>query len=267
MLRRPAPAAVTDRVRALFAGEAFPAPGWLPKAPAAAEDEQAPALVTAPVSLRAARYQVSWRAVVAASLVVVGAALVFAVRVARATQSAAPTPVPALTSEPPGRTAPALGSATTTTATMIVVHVVGQVARPGVITLPEGSRVLDALSHAGGALPEADLARVNLARVVVDGEQLYVPRPGEEVPVALGAQPNAPGGSGGSAGTGPAAIVDLNRADLAALEGLPGVGPVLAQRILDWRAEHRRFSAVEELAEVSGIGERLLAQLRPRVRV
>lgn len=145
----------------------------------------------------------------------------------------------------------------------VVVDVVGQVRTPGVVSLPLGSRVRDAVSAAGGTLPGADLAAINSARVLVDGEQVRVPKPGEVPPVRAG---SGDGGAGGATGAS-SALVDLNTADLAALDTLPGVGPVLAQRILDWRAEHQRFSTVDELGEVSGIGEKLLAQLRPKVTV
>ena len=142
----------------------------------------------------------------------------------------------------------------------VVVHVVGQVVAPGLVHLPAGSRVADAVAAAGGATAEADVSGLNLARVLVDGEQVLVPRPGEAAPVP--AAPAPPDG-----GTSPAGPLDLNTADLAALDALPGVGPVLAQRILDWRAEHGRFSTVDELAEVSGIGPRVLDGLRDLVRV
>jgi competence protein ComEA len=142
-----------------------------------------------------------------------------------------------------------------------VVHVAGQVAQPGIVRLAPGSRVVDAVEAAGGALAEADLAAVNLARPVVDGEQVYVPRPGEAAPAASGAATAAGPADGGG---GP---VDLNAADTAALDTLPGVGPVLAERIVAWRTEHGRFTTVDELGEVSGIGEKLLGQLRDRVTV
>jgi competence protein ComEA len=167
----------------------------------------------------------------------------------------------------------------------VVVHVVGQVVRPGVVTLPAGSRVEDAVRAAGGATGRADTAALNLARVLVDGEQVWVPRPGETPPVAAGAGPGVGGAGAGGAGAGGGrtggagagslgagggggaggAPVSINTADLAALDTLPGVGPVLAQRIVDWRTEHGRFTTVDELGEVSGIGEKLLAQLRPKV--
>ena len=141
-------------------------------------------------------------------------------------------------------------------------HVVGQVRKPGVLRLTVGARVIDALEAAGGPTRDADLARVNLARVLVDGEQLQVPAPGDPGPV-VGGSAGAPG-SGSPASTG-ATLVSLNTADVAALDTLPGVGPVIAQRIVDWRTQHGRFTTVDELAEVSGIGERLVAQLRPLV--
>lgn len=130
----------------------------------------------------------------------------------------------------------------------VVVHVVGQVRRPGVVRLPSGSRVTDALDAAGGATADADLAAVNLARLLADGEQVVVPGPhaGEE------------------SGTDE---LDLNSADAAALDALPGIGPVLAARIVAWRTEHGRFSSVDELAEVSGIGPALLDGVRGLVRV
>jgi competence protein ComEA len=139
------------------------------------------------------------------------------------------------------------------------------------VRLPAGSRVLDAVKAAGGAKSSADLNQVNLARVVADGEQILVPRPGEAVPAAgTAAIPGAGTGSAGGAAAAsgvPGALVDLNTADAAALDALPGVGPVLSQRILDWRTQHGRFSSVDELGEVSGIGDKLLAQIGPKVRV
>ncbi|PZE66670.1 MULTISPECIES: ComEA family DNA-binding protein [unclassified Curtobacterium] len=162
----------------------------------------------------------------------------------------------------------------------VVVHVLGAVRRSGVVELPASSRVGDALESAGGANDDADLDRLNLARVLTDGERLYVPRVGQqEVPEALGpmadgaaAGPTATAGAGsggGSAGTGgeESAVVDLNTADQAVLETLPGIGPGLAGRIIAWRDEHGRFTAVEDLLDVSGIGDVRFAELRDRVRV
>ncbi len=150
----------------------------------------------------------------------------------------------------------------------LVVHVVGQVKRPGVVVLAVGARVRDAVAKAGGARSGADLGALNLARPLVDGEQLRVPRPGE-APAPADAAAGGSGADGsrsGSAG-GPGGAVNLNTANQAVLEELPGVGPVLAQRIIDWRSEHGRFTSVDELAEVSGIGEKMFAQLQGKVTV
>jgi competence protein ComEA len=135
----------------------------------------------------------------------------------------------------------------------VVVDVVGEVTGPGVVRLPTGSRVVDAVAAAGGATSRAELAALNLARVLVDGEQIVVPRRG------------APAAAAPTAGTSGDGLVDVNTADAATLDALPGIGPVLAQRILDERAKHP-FSTVDELADVPGIGPSLLARLRALVR-
>jgi competence protein ComEA len=151
------------------------------------------------------------------------------------------------------------------------VHVTGQVTEPGVVELAVGDRVVDAVRAAGGFTTDADQSRLNLARPLVDGEQVWVGRPGEEPPLLAPLAGAAPGSSGGTAPTGEAAtaapLLDLNAANQAQLEELPGIGPVTAGRILAWRDEHERFSTVEELMEVSGIGERTFAQLEPVVTV
>ncbi|WP_336651110.1 MULTISPECIES: ComEA family DNA-binding protein [unclassified Leucobacter] len=154
----------------------------------------------------------------------------------------------------------------------IFVHVVGEVARPGVIEVASGARVAEAIEAAGGASEAAALSAVNLARAVVDGEQIVVPNAQQ---VQDGAMPGALAtGSGGAAGVGGAArdggapaVVDLNTADAGALETLPRVGPALAQRILDWRAANGRFASVDQLLEVPGIGAKILDGMRERVRV
>lgn len=148
--------------------------------------------------------------------------------------------------------------ATTTTAGPVVVHVAGAVVAPGVHQLPPGSRVVDAVEASGGLTPDADAGAVNLAAEVVDGSQVYVPRIGEVPPPA----PAGPGG--GEAGSGP---VDLNTADVALLETLPGIGPATAAAIVDHRKRHGPFTSVEGLLEVRGIGEAKLAALRDLVRV
>ncbi len=146
---------------------------------------------------------------------------------------------------------------------LLVVDVVGPVRRPGVVRLPAGARVVDALAAAGGLRPGASPGLLNLAAVVADGQQIVVGGP-----ATAGTGPTAAGSTPAPAGTGsPPELVDLNTATREQLDGLPGVGPVLAQRILDWRTANGRFTAVEQLAEVTGIGERKLADLRKRVRV
>ena len=155
-------------------------------------------------------------------------------------------------------------------ATEVVVHVAGRVRKPGVVTLASGARVDEAVRKAGGLGPGADPATVNLARPVVDGEQIIVLAKGEAPPPGVQG-PAASGASGGvgtaGAGSGAKPKIDLNSADQATLETLPGVGPVLAGRILEWRAQHGRFSSVDELAEVSGVGEKTFARLAPLVTV
>lgn len=142
----------------------------------------------------------------------------------------------------------------------VYVHVLGEVAHSGLYVLDDGARVAEALAAAGGTLPTADLSAVNLARTLVDGEQILVP--------AAGAAP--PGAVSGSTGTGGAArggLIDLNTADAAALEELPRIGPALAQRIIDWRTSNGRFTSVDDLLGVPGIGEKMLAGIRDLVRV
>lgn len=156
----------------------------------------------------------------------------------------------------------------------VIVHVLGAVARPGIVEVNPGDRVIDAIAAAGGTTDAADVARINLARELVDGEQLYVPAVGEEPPAGAGPG-NGPGGAGagagvgaaGAGGSGAAGLVNLNTADAAALETLPGVGPALATRILAWRDENGPFRAVDELLAVAGIGEKTLAGFRDLVTV
>lgn len=164
--------------------------------------------------------------------------------------------VPGADEDPPVEEAAPPAAAPVATVT---VHVVGPVARPGVVTLPAGSRVQDAVAAAGGFLPGAGVQALNLARLLADGERVDTAAPAAAGPVA----------AEGSAAPAPAAggPVDLNAATLEQLDALPGIGPVMAQRILDHRSDHGPFRTIEELAEVPGIGERRLADLRDRLRV
>ena len=152
----------------------------------------------------------------------------------------------------------------------VVVHVAGAVAKPGVIRLQQGSRVDDAIAAAGGAAQEADVNRLNLALVVEDGQKIYVPQHGEPLSAAPDAAgPDSTDGAGtGASGTGSVGgKVNLNTADAATLDTLPKVGPVLAQRIVDWRKEHGSFKSVEELDAVDGVGPKMLEALLPLVTV
>ena len=140
----------------------------------------------------------------------------------------------------------------------VVVHVVGAVRRPGLYRLAAGSRVADALEQAGGAAAAADLALVNLAAPLADGQQVVVP-----TRAAVGGGLTGTGGSeGGAAGGGP---VHLNTASIAELDELPGVGPVTAQKIVDYREKHGAFSSVEDLDAIPGIGAAKIEQLRDLV--
>jgi competence protein ComEA len=131
---------------------------------------------------------------------------------------------------------------------VLVVDVTGKVRRPGIVELPPGSRVVDALEAAGGARPAADTSALNLARLLVDGEQIVV---GIAIPEA--GPILDPGSAAGSGPTGTA--VNLNTASAPELETLPGIGPVTAAAILEWRAHNGAFTSVDELLEVSGIGD------------
>jgi competence protein ComEA len=159
--------------------------------------------------------------------------------------SAAPTADPAAS--------PSVGEAAATSST-VVVSVVGLVAEPGLVTLPGGSRVADALAAAGGLLPRADPASVNLAAPLADGQQIAVGVPGA---------PSATTSTGGT----PSAKVDLNTATVEQLDALPGIGPVLAQRIVDYRTQQGRFTSADQLDDVPGIGPALYARLSGSVTV
>ncbi len=124
--------------------------------------------------------------------------------------------------------------------TLVLVHVVGKVANPGVVELPHGSRVQDAIEAAGGATKVKALESVNLARPVVDGEQIVV----------------------GASADGGSATISINAADADELDELPGVGPVIAERIVQWRETNGPFSSIDELTEVSGIGPSMIEQIR-----
>lgn len=160
-------------------------------------------------------------------------------------------PVSTATVAPGAATARASGGAT------IYVQILGAVTKPGLYLLSAGDRGIDAVGAAGGFTAAADQTQLNLARPLVDGEQIIVP--------VLGAAP-VPAPGGGSVPL-PGAKVNLNTADETALETLPEVGPATAKRILDWRAKNGRFSAIEDLMSVTGIGQKTFDQLKELVTV
>ncbi len=183
-----------------------------------------------------------------AALVLVGQRLAHA--------GAASEPEPVATPLQPAASAPA--------SAILVVHVVGEVRRPGLYRLRDGARIADAVHRAGGALRDADLAAVNLAAPLVDGVQVAVPAQAAEAPGSPSPPSSGAGSAGGSTGAaGP--LVSLSSATVEELDQLPGVGPITAQKIVDYRAEHGPFASVDDLDAVPGIGPTRIEQLRDLV--
>ena len=187
------------------------------------------------------------RGVLSLAVVCAGLVLITGWALLRPHAASAPPPMAAVTPVAPVAALP------TPTPTGIVVDVGGRVRRPGLVTLPPGSRVADAIRAAGGVVRQSDLALVNLAAKVSDGELLLIGVPG------------ALSGDGGVTGSG--GPVNLNTASADALDALPGIGPVLAQRIIDWRTAHGGFASVKDLDQVSGIGASIFAEIAPLVAV
>ena len=167
--------------------------------------------------------------------------------------------------EEPGPAAPGLSDRPFATSgePEIYVHVVGGVARPGLYRLTSGSRIVDVVMAAGGLAPDGSQCGVNLARVVSDGEQVVVPQAPPGTPCrAVSVSAGSAGSGSGSSGVG---VVSLSTATLEQLDTLPGIGPALAQRIIDFREANGGFRSVEQLNEVSGIGAKVLANIAPLV--
>lgn len=149
---------------------------------------------------------------------------------------------------------PSASAVDRTAGAAIFVHILGEVNKPGLYQFRDGDRAIDAVAAAGGFTKNADRRQLNLARFLSDGEQISVPAEGE-IPAA-----GAPQGTAGGK-------VNLNTADAAALEGLPRVGPAMAQRIIAWRDSNGRFTSVEDLLGVTGIGDKTFAQLKDLVTI
>jgi competence protein ComEA len=165
-----------------------------------------------------------------------------------------------------GATAAAAGTQPSAAPDMVV-DICGAVARPGVYHLPAGARVCDLLDAAGGATAQAELSAVNLAAKLADGQQVAVPKHGQAAVVPAAGGSGATGGSGSGATNAPAAPVNLNLATAEQLDALPGVGPSTAQKIIDYRTANGSFHSVEDLKNVSGIGDAKFAALKDLVTV
>jgi competence protein ComEA len=200
---------------------------------------------------------------VGAVVVLAIGALVVAVVIAIARGGGAPSVVPSvsITAERGSRAA----ATNDATPSATFVHVLGAVAKPGLYPLSTGARVVDAIAAAGGFTEQANPAGVNLARPVADGEQLLVPAVGEPIPEPAGQGGAAGGVAGAGSGGGVGGTVNLNTASSEQLQTLPRVGPALAGRIIAWRTANGRFASVDDLLNVSGIGEKTLEGLRELV--
>jgi len=151
------------------------------------------------------------------------------------------------------------------TASPIVVHVVGAVPRPGVYEFPKGARVRDAIQAAGGLLTDADITFINLAALLEDGQQLEIPYIGGGTPIAPPAATEGPAVGSTSVPNGD--LVNINTATLDQLDALPGIGPTIAQRIIDYRTEHGPFQSINDLMNVAGIGPTTFEKLKNLITV
>lgn len=172
-----------------------------------------------------------------------------------------PRPVQVRSAEPFEVPAPGPGSPSATPSVLLV-DVAGWVRRPGVYQFTEGARIVDAIEAAGGARPGAALELLNLAAPLADGTQVLVVKTGAPASAPVSGAPAAPGAPGT-----PGGLVNINTADPTELETLPGIGEVIAQRIVDHRTANGPFASVEELLEVSGIGDAILGSIRELVTV
>lgn len=194
------------------------------------------------------------RLVVVVAVAIAVAAIVTAIVLStRQPVTEAPPPLPPAVNAGPAQAT----TAAPASPSMLVVSVVGRVARPGLVTLPGGARVADAIVAAGGALPGTNDTTLNLARRLSDGEQIYVGIPAPTQP----ANDSGPADDGAGPSAGAQSTVDINTADETELESLPGIGPTMAQRILTWRSQHGHFDSISQLRNVQGIGPGRFAKI------
>ena len=207
-------------------------------------------LPPAGISARLEALGIRRRDAFAGAAVVAGIVVVALVLLARDAPAVIAPPATSTPSQPD-----VSGASPTSSAAAVYVHVAGSVRAPGLYGLPTGARVADAIAAAGGARANADIDAINLAQVVTDGLKIDVPRKGVEVTTT-----GAP-----SPGSSPGSMVSLNSADQAALEVIPGIGPVKAAAIVQYRTDNGAFSSLDELLEVTGIGPATLESIRPYV--
>ncbi len=214
-----------------------------------------------PEPLRNARIDPGRRGMIVLVLVAAIAALAAAVGVWRDRPEPRPIETSAVTAvataDPPASSAPGPPSGE------IVVSVTGLVVNPGIVRLPPDARVADAIAAAGGTQPDANLTGMNLAAKLADGDSVVL----TDTPAAAGVSAAGPAQATAGQGSAPAGLVNLNTADEAALDTLPGVGPVMAQNIVAWRESNGKFTSVEQLQEISGIGPSRYAQISALVTV
>ena len=149
----------------------------------------------------------------------------------------------------------------------IVVHVTGEVKKEGVVYLEEGSRVVDAIKRAGGETKEADLSQVNLAYVLQDGQKIYIPNKNEKISAYISENMGENVEENNTTTKKEGTKVNINTAGLEELDQLPGIGPAIAQRIIDYRKEHGEFKKVEDVQEVKGIGDAKYSEIKDSITV